>query len=70
MSGLGLYGLLLAGAALLLGVGMFAAFRWGAAKAASAVGRRSMEVKDAQLQAAARRPGVAELTRELRDGKF
>jgi F0F1-type ATP synthase membrane subunit b/b' len=70
MSDFGLYGVLLAGAALLLGGVLFAAYRWGKTSAVASIDTRSLEIKDAQLQAGAQRPDAAALARELRNGKF
>lgn len=70
MSALPVGALLLAIAALLLGALVWAAFRWGESRAELKTDQRTIEVKDAQLQAGARRPDAAAVARELRDGSF
>ncbi|HUK06647.1 MAG TPA: hypothetical protein VLX09_02160 [Stellaceae bacterium] len=70
MSAFGLSGILLAGASLLLGGVVFAAYRWGKSSAAVSADTNAIEVKNAQLQAGSQHPDAAALSQQLRDGKF
>lgn len=71
MSGLGIIVIALGVAALLAGAAMLLAYRLGQADSRDAVERANEEVKDAQLRAAARRPGTRdELAERLRADDF
>jgi hypothetical protein len=71
VSDLALIGLGLGVAALFGGAALFLAYRLGKTNEQKAEQRSDMEVKDAQLAAAARRPGTrAELADRLRDERF
>jgi hypothetical protein len=71
VSDLALIGLGLGVAALFGGAALFLAYRLGKADEQKAIQRSDQEVKDAQLAAAARRPGTrAELADRLRDERF
>ncbi len=71
MSGLALIALTLGVAALLAGAAIFLAYRLGRIAERAAIQANDNEVKDAQLEAAARRPGTrTELVDRLRDDRF
>jgi hypothetical protein len=71
VSALALVGLGLGVAALFGSAAVFLAYRLGKADQQKANERSEREVKDAQLAAAARRPGTrAELVEQLRDERF